>query len=114
MADGVVYVDFNEGVKRVMNNTKLYVKLLGKFKTDAKMEELSASIADGDLEKAQGQAHTIKGIAANLSLAELFKQVLELENQIKAKSVDPNQAETVKTVFAATVQEVDRIIAENG
>ena len=114
MADAVVYVDFNEGIKRVMNNAKLYVKLLTKFKTDANMEELSATLAAGDLEKAQVLAHTIKGIAANLSLTELFKQVLELETQIKARSVDSNQAETVKTVFAATIQEVDKVIAQNG
>ena len=75
---------------------------------------LSAALAAGDLETAQVQAHTIKGIAANLSLAELFKHILELENQIKAKSVDPNQFETVKTVFAATIIEIDKVIAENG
>ena len=114
MAGDVVYIDFNEGVKRVMNNAKLYVKLLAKFKTDSNTDDLSASLAAGDYEKAQGQAHTIKGIAANLSLLELFKQVLELENQIKAKTVDPNQVETVKAAFAATVQEVDKVIAQNG
>jgi len=114
MADGVVYVDFNEGVKRVVNNAKLYVRLLTKFKTDTTILELPVSLAAGDLEKAQGQAHTIKGIAANLSLKELFNQVLELENQIKAKSVDANQMEIVKTVFASTMQEVDKVIAEHG
>jgi len=113
MAD-VVYVDFNDGVKRVMNNAKLYVKLLAKFKADTNIEELSANLAAGDLEKAQVQAHTIKGVAANLSLTELFNQVLELENQIKARSVDANQTETVKTVFASTMREVDKVIAEHG
>jgi HPt (histidine-containing phosphotransfer) domain-containing protein len=114
MADEVVYVNFNEGIKRVMNNAKLYVKLLVKFRTDVNIEELVTSLSAGDLEKAQGQAHTIKGIAANLSLTELFKQVLELEDQIKAQSANPNQIETVRNVFAATVQEVDKVIAENG
>ena len=114
MAENVVYVDFAEGVKRVMNNAKLYVKLLTKFKTDTNTDDLSAALAAGDLEKAQVLAHTIKGIAANLSLTELFKQVLELENQIKAKTVDPNQFETVKTVFGDTILEVDKVIADNG
>ena len=114
MADNVVYIDFNEGVKRVMNNAKLYTKLLTKFKTDTNINDLSSSLAAGDLEKAQVQAHTIKGVSANLSLTELFKQVLELETQIKAKSVNPNQMEVVKTVFAATIQEVERVIAQNG
>jgi len=114
MADNAVYLDYADGIKRVMNNAKLYVKLLTKFRNDTKLDDLETALAAGDMEKAQAAAHTIKGVAANLSLAELFKQTLELESQIKAQSVDPNQMETVKTVFAATLQEVDRVIAENG
>jgi HPt (histidine-containing phosphotransfer) domain-containing protein len=114
MADNVVYLDYADGIKRVMNNAKLYVRLLTKFRNDTKLDDLEAALAAGDMEKAQGAAHTIKGVAANLSLAELFKQTLELETQIKAKAVEPNQMETVKTVFAETLQEVDKVIAENG
>jgi HPt (histidine-containing phosphotransfer) domain-containing protein len=113
MADGVVYVDLADGVKRVMNNTKLYVKLLAKFRDGTKLDDLEAALAAGDMEKAQNAAHTIKGIAGNLSLAELFKQSLELETQIKAKSPTPAQIETFKTVFDTTVQEVNKVIAEN-
>ena len=114
MGDNVVYVDFTEGIKRVMNNAKLYIKLLTKFKNDTKLDDLETAIVEGDLEKAQGAAHTIKGIAANLSLTELFKQCLEIETQIKAKAVDPGQMETIKAVFAATLQEIDKVITENG
>ena len=114
MADNVVYVDFDGGIKRVMNNAKLYVKLLTKFKNDTKLDDLETAIAEGDLEKAKAAAHTLKGVAANLSLAELFKQCLELETQVKAGTVDPNQMETVKAVFTATLQEVDKVVAEHG
>jgi HPt (histidine-containing phosphotransfer) domain-containing protein len=114
MADTIIYLDFADGVKRVVNNTKLYVKLLTKFKNDTKLDNLEAALAAGNLETAQGAAHTLKGVAANLSLTELFKQSLELETQIKAKSVNPDQLETVKSVFALTIQEVDKVIAENG
>ena len=114
MADNVVYVDFDGGVKRVMNNAKLYVKLLTKFKNDTKLDDLETAIAEGDLDKAKAAAHTLKGVAANLSLEELFKQSVELETQIKAGAADPNKMETVKTVFATTLQEVDKVIAEHG
>ena len=114
MADDVIYIDIDEGVKRVMNNKKLYIKLLGKFKTDANIDGISEFLAVGDFENAQIQAHTIKGIAANLSLTELFKQILELENQIKARAVAPNQMDIVKAAYSATVTEVDKVIAENG
>jgi HPt (histidine-containing phosphotransfer) domain-containing protein len=97
-----------------MNNAKLYVKLLAKFRADTNFDELAASLAEGDMEKAQAQAHTIKGIAANLSLLELYKQVLELETQIKARAVDASQITAARAVFDLTIQEVDQVIAQNG
>jgi HPt (histidine-containing phosphotransfer) domain-containing protein len=109
-----VYIDFNDGIKRVMNNTKLYVKLLGKFKADTKLDALEAAIAAGDMEKARGAAHTLKGLSANLSLIELNKQSLALETQIKAGAADPAQLNAVRSVFAKTLQEIDRVISENG
>jgi HPt (histidine-containing phosphotransfer) domain-containing protein len=114
MADDAVYVNVTEGSARIMNNMKLYVKLLTKFRSDNNLNELEAAIAGGEMAKAQNAAHTIKGVAANLALSELFKQCLELENQIKSGTVNPAQLETVKTVFAATVQEIDKVTAQNG
>jgi HPt (histidine-containing phosphotransfer) domain-containing protein len=113
MAD-VVYINFDEGLKRVVNNTKLYVRLLAKFKTDTRLEELSAQLEAGDYEKAQVAAHTIKGIAANLSLTELFEKIRDLESQIKEKAVQPGALDTVKTVFAETLKKVDEVIAQYG
>jgi len=114
MADGTVYIDFSDGVKRVMNNTKLYVRLLTKFKNDTKLDDLEAAVTAGELEKARNAAHTIKGLAANLSLVELYNQSLALETQIKAGSADPAQLNTVKTAFANTLQEIEKVISENG
>jgi len=114
MADNIVYVDMADGVKRVMNNAKLYTRLLAKFRDDTtKSDDIEAALAVGDMEKARNAVHTLKGVAANLSLVELFKQSLELESQIKAGAVNPTQVETVKAVFIATLQEVNKVIAEN-
>ena len=113
MADNI-YLDFSEGVKRVMNNTKLYVKLLGKFRGETKLDDLEAALETGDFEKAQNIAHTIKGLAANLSLTELFKQSLELEMQLKEKKVCQSQMELLKITLEATIIEVDKVINENG
>jgi HPt (histidine-containing phosphotransfer) domain-containing protein len=114
MADELVYINPDEGIQRVMNNAKLYVKLLTKFKTETKLDDLLGFLSEGDYEKAQVAAHTIKGVSANLSLSELFKQSLELENQIKAKSVNPAQIETIKTTFDETLKKIDEVIAQNG
>ena len=110
MAD-VVYINEEEGKKRVMNNAKLYAKLLTKFKTDTNLEDLVAFAVAQDWENAQAAAHTIKGIAANLSLTELFNQALDCETQIKGKSLNPESLENLKTCFTETLTAVDKVIA---
>jgi HPt (histidine-containing phosphotransfer) domain-containing protein len=110
----VVYVNQQEGLGRVLNNAKLYVKLLHKFKTGTNYNELLETLGGGDYEKAQTQAHTIKGVAANLSLTELFKQSLELETQIKARAVDSEKVESFKACFDETLAAVDKVIGRYG
>jgi HPt (histidine-containing phosphotransfer) domain-containing protein len=112
MAD-VVYIDEEDGKKRVMNNGKLYAKLLTKFKTETNLNDFIALVSAQDWEKAQAVAHTIKGVAANLSLTELFKQFLDVETQVKGKSLKPESMENLKTCLAETFVQVEKVIAQN-
>jgi HPt (histidine-containing phosphotransfer) domain-containing protein len=112
MAD-VVYVNEEDGLKRVVNNKKLYVKLLTQFRTGYNLDDLLAFSTAQEWEKAQAAAHTIKGIAANLSLTELFNQSLDVETQIKGKSLKPESLESLKLCFAETLAAVDKVIAQN-
>jgi HPt (histidine-containing phosphotransfer) domain-containing protein len=111
MAD-VTYINEEDGKKRVMNNGKLYAKLLTKFKTDTNITDLVAFVNVQDWDKALGAAHTIKGIAANLSLTELFNQSLDVETQIKGKSVNPESLENIKDCFTETLLAVEKVIAQ--
>ena len=106
----VVYINFDEGVKRVVNNTKLYIKILGKFLEDTSINELEAAFSENNMVRAQTAAHTLKGLAGNLSLTELYNQCLELENQIKANTIQIEQFNVVKNVYSLTVEEVEKII----
>ena len=112
MAD-IEYINEEDGKKRVMNNGKLYAKLLTNFKTTINLDDLIAFASAQDWEKAQGAAHTIKGVAANLSLTELFKQSLEVETQIKGKSLNADSLENLKTCFSETLIHVEKVIAKN-
>jgi HPt (histidine-containing phosphotransfer) domain-containing protein len=113
MADGVVYVDVAEGQKRVMNNAKLYHRLLAKFRAENNLNELAAALNAGEYEKAQAAAHTIKGIAANLSLSELYKQSLGVETQIKGQSVEPGAMDALSVCFTATLEAIDGVLAQD-
>jgi len=110
MADDIVYINVEEGSKRVMNNTKLFAKLLLKFKDDPSFNEIEAAFAQKDMTKAQNSTHTLKGLAANLSLAELFKQSQELESQIKAGFLNTDQFAVFKDSYNQTLMELDRVI----
>jgi len=110
MADDVVYINEEDGLKRMMNNGGLFSKLLIKFKNDTNMEAVEAAFGKEDLENAKTSAHTLKGLAANLSLMELYKQVLELENQLKAGTFNSDQLALVKDVYSQTLIETDKVI----
>ena len=109
----VLYINEEEGKKRVLNNGKLYAKLLTKFKADSNLNDLVAFAGAQDWEKAQAAAHTIKGIAANLSLTELFNQSLDVETQIKGKSLKPESLESLKVCFSETLVAIEKVIAQN-
>jgi HPt (histidine-containing phosphotransfer) domain-containing protein len=112
MADEKIYINFDEGIKRVTNNTKLYARLLGKFKADTSLADLAAHLFAGDLEKAQVSVHTLKGLAANLSLTELFERTRDLETQIKEGVLQEGALDTVKLVYEETIKKVDEVIAK--
>jgi HPt (histidine-containing phosphotransfer) domain-containing protein len=108
-----IYVDFDGGVKRVMGNTGLYVKLLGKFKADTNFADLAAGLSAGDLEKARISAHTLKGLAANLSLTGLYDRIRDLEARIKEGAVPEGAMDTVKNVYDETLKKLDEVIAQH-
>jgi len=111
MAD-VVYIDQEEGIRRLMNNGKLYAKILAKFKADTDLGGLEAAIGAQSWDSAKAVAHAIKGVAANLSLIELFKQIEGLETQIEGQSVAPDAVEKLRSCFAETMIHVNKVIAK--
>jgi len=112
MADDVIFINVEEGSKRVMGNIKLYVKLLTKFKEDTTLADMETALNQGDMETAQIATHTFKGLTANLSLAELYKHCVDLEAQIKAGSYKEEQLVRVKDVNLKTITEIDKVIEQ--
>jgi HPt (histidine-containing phosphotransfer) domain-containing protein len=109
-----VYVNQQEGLSRVLNNAKLYVRLLTKFKTETTLDELNAAVKAGDFEKAQVDAHTLKGIAANLSLTKLFLQIQDLEIRIKKREEVSGDLEKLGQCFSETIINIDKVIEQYG
>lgn len=110
--DDVVLINIEEGSKRVMNNTKLYAKLLVKFKDDPNMQNVENAFNAGDKEKAQTSVHALKGLASNLSFIELTAKTIELEAQIKTGLLNQDMLSVVKKIYELTIIEADKVIAQ--
>jgi HPt (histidine-containing phosphotransfer) domain-containing protein len=107
-------IDVNDALARLGNNKKLYGMLLKKFDGNAMLDDLTSKLANGDTAGAQAQAHTIKGLAANLSLQDLRFKAEAIEQKLKdggtAAEIDP--AEIIAST-KATVNAVKEWLSEN-
>jgi HPt (histidine-containing phosphotransfer) domain-containing protein len=112
MPKEIVYVNVDEGIKRVVNNAGLYVTLLKKFKADTNFGDLEGHLRALDFEKARISAHALKGVAANLSLTELFEKVRDLEFQIRENPAPDGAADAIKAIYHETIKKIDEVIAK--
>jgi HPt (histidine-containing phosphotransfer) domain-containing protein len=115
-SNGAVYINIDEGLKRLVNNGKLFAKLLNKFKAEnaGLLDEALGYTDAEDFEKAKISIHTLKGVASNLALTELYKQTLETETQIKAGAVKEETRESVKKCLVETLMLIDEVLVKYG
>lgn len=76
-------VDYDDTLRRFLNNESFYFKILSMFPKDGSLEKLSAAIANGNLEEAFEAAHTLKGVAGNLGLTPLFNAVCTIVESLR-------------------------------
>jgi HPt (histidine-containing phosphotransfer) domain-containing protein len=73
-----------EGIKRVMNNQKLYLRLVGKFNAVEMADNISERVEAGEHDAAVSLCHALRGAAANLEFPEISKVAGEVEALAKA------------------------------
>jgi HPt (histidine-containing phosphotransfer) domain-containing protein len=104
------YVDVEDALKRVCGSKALYKKLLGKFKTTVQMEQLLQEVASGDLEAAAKTVHSIKGVAANLSLKAAYEKCVEAEANLKQGVAKEEDLTELKDIVDTTILCTDYLI----
>ena len=105
-------INENDAMSRLNNNKKLYMMLLKKFDGNAMLGDLLAKIKSGDAAAAEASAHTLKGVAANLSLSDLREKTEAVDNILKGGDVNVDTAE-IEASVAQTVEAVAEWIAAN-
>ncbi len=92
-------LDIDSGMRRVMGNAQLYIKLLRRFiEEQANVAARIAGILDsGDRVRAAQLVHSVKGVAGNLGANEIFAQAQLLERCIReTKPADQINSELVR------------------
>jgi len=108
-------VDLAGGLKRVAGNKRLYRDLLAQFATkqnDAG-SQISAAIETGDRKLAERITHTVKGVAGNIGLGQVFTAAEKLERAIRERdAVVPALLEEFTLVLGGQVQRIRRAISD--
>ena len=86
-------------------------KYLGMFPKDDSFQMLKDGMESGDMEKAFRGAHTLKGVSANLALADLRQKVSDLTEDLRGGR-DLAHAVEAWPVVAACYEQVIRAIEE--
>ena len=106
LPDRIDGIDIDSGLDRVSGNRELYVKLLIEFGVRA--QELVTGLFDelrrGDREAAGVAAHSLKGLAGNVSANALHSAAAALEAVLR--SDDSNSLEALTLQIKAALQEV--------
>ena len=104
-----------EDVSRRLPSEKLIEKFFLKFQDDKSYENLQNALKEGDYEEAFRAAHTLKGVAQNLSFKNLGQSSSSLTEALRAKKEKPGQELTLKNNGSekATNVNVEATIPEN-
>ena len=105
-------IDARQGLERLAGDAGLYRELLKKFavnqaQTDIKLEQ---ALGENDLEAARRLAHTIKGVAGNISAQPLFETASDLDAALKA--ADIQTAKSILPVFSGHLQQVIQAVSQ--
>ena len=76
-------LDVKKGLSIVSNNKTVYAKLLKSFANNAFCEQLVDAIHGGDMDQVRQKAHSLKGVAGNMHMDELFELSRLIEADIK-------------------------------
>lgn len=104
--NGEKYIDLDDALKRVGGNMALYKKLLTRFVDSTYLQDVVDSVQGGNMEEASRHAHTLKGVAANLSLVQVRALCIELEGKIHDGQDCVGCVENLKQAVGVTIEKI--------
>ena len=91
-------VNTDEALARFMNNESLYERMVKKFVPTAEGLPVLPLIESGDIEQAQNNAHTLKGVTGNLSLTPLYAAYSDIMTLFRAGQIEEAKQKLLETI----------------
>ena len=104
-------LDVADGLSRVMNNKKLFFRLLSRFSGSQMVEDIIEAIQEGNNIRVQQAAHALKGVSANLGLSELHSISLQIETRAKVLEAADDLLPNLKQTLTATMAAIESLLA---
>jgi HPt (histidine-containing phosphotransfer) domain-containing protein len=101
-----------EGITRVVNNVKLYHRLLTKFSGRQMVEDLVRAAGNGNFEEAANACHALKGMAANLAMHLLADITARVEKQLLAGVFPEDLMAELYENLEAVEKAIEEIVSE--
>ncbi|MDR1649575.1 MAG: Hpt domain-containing protein [Synergistaceae bacterium] len=107
------YLDADKALARIRGNARLFKLLLSTFLKDtpAHFSQLKKEVAANDRVAAGKTVHTIKGVAANLSMMKLYEISPALEALLKTDSDIADSLANYISVYEKTVEAVNTYLS---
>jgi len=104
-------IDVEDGKARVMNNLKLYLRLIEKFDGAKMAGAVTCAIDAGDEKATVAAAHALKGTAANLGFSVVKKITGDIEALIKEGMDCSILAQPLTEAMASLAGSIGRLLA---
>ena len=100
-----VGADYDDVLNRLMGSEDMVARFAGRFTGDPSYAQLTEALAAGDAEAAFRAAHTLKGVAQNLGLVNLYEPASTLTESLRGGSLEGAEelAAPVREQYEATV-----------
>lgn len=95
-------IDYAEAMERFCGNESLFARIAVKYLDDPHVDALEAAMASGDAAAAEREAHSLKGVAGNLSFVRLYDLAARVTDALRANDID-SAAPSCPTCARATL-----------
>lgn len=103
-------IDIPSAKERFMGNEAMYKKFLYQLPEKNMLGELDEKLAASDAQEAFKVAHTLKGLAGNLSLNHLMEVIGDVVEPLRGGDFPSKEAlDTLKEVYEQAVAAIDEV-----